>query len=359
MAFQQFSEEKIGLPPGLIIALRPLTTLLISSVISAISELFLVSGVNVLIVFAENRALLRGNAVSIERHMLRIRVAAILPIFMFLLLETLISSYQISAFLPIPKRQPCVEVGQSAGLPRFLNNEELFNQSIVVQTCETLEITKTGNVVVSVFGGSLNLQPGPADFPVNCDKDWIFNYSYKARPLLKKHLEKEPFCFEDYDTCSYAISIENVVSVGIFLKNNGSRREERKTVLNFRPDSSLTDIAKRRLELHREGIADDKIIRQLLFLTMEKAECEMSLEQSLLPYWIVGLAGCMWTLSFFLFALTLMLKRAAFYNISNAKDWVKKIDWSKYESIQGNDTHVRSMKVDGVRKFYLCGACQS
>ncbi|CAN8061995.1 unnamed protein product [Agarophyton chilense] len=117
-------------------------------------------------------------------------------------------------------------------------------------------------------------------------------------------------------------------------------------------------IAERRLELLEEDVPDS-VVLQLLFLSVKKAECDMIVgvsEQSLLPYWLVYLAGSMWTSSVFLLVLSLMLKRVVFYNISNAKDWAKKVDWSKNEHIQGNYTHMRSMMVDGVSRVHLCGA---
>ncbi|PXF42580.1 hypothetical protein BWQ96_07675 [Gracilariopsis chorda] len=344
-------------PDGLIIPLRPLTTQLLFTIVSALSEIGLISAVLVILTKKECHTLSTERPVSIKSHSLRWRLIPVVAMLMFIALETLVSVHTKTHIHHVKNSHKCVQVdlrtSEALEVESSLNKEE----EAVMLNCVKMTPAEDANFNIEVYPGNYS-RSGEKIF-VDCSADWLMKYKLdtKGKGILEPNAEQH--CRNGF--CVFLYSQESKVFFSPPLPSARFNHTNEYTGYwtEFIPGAvpSLNSTATYLLLLYQKGILEEIQIRRKLFMSAERGQCEMtngSKEHTLVPYWLISITALSWFCSAILFALTRVLKSGIFYNISDPLHWTRRTYWAFNEGVDGKVTHFRSCLVDGVRRVYLC-----
>ena len=335
-----------------IIPLAPFTTSMLITILNATIEILCVSSIFILIAIHECNRLLRGEHISIRRHMYVVRIVAVMAMVIFVVLEVVISIYSGSAFRSRMASQPCISTGD------FLPPGDKGTQGEAV----TFRCLKIDGTVFTFRHGNYSLDTGQ----VQCEDNIIYRYKTGTKEELAVEGGTvgcdEEFCVVVHlqnDTNRVAFS--EPIDVRFFLPDEvivtGTSRIFRFLVTEFffNVTTPAITIAERAAKAYKQNVTDGLQLRRRTFQGTTEDKCDFVVkkdEVTEISIWIVVLMCIVWTMSLILFAVTMSQRKHVFYDVRSTWDWAKKTN-HLVDGTRDGDLFLRCVREDGVPRIYV------
>lgn len=336
------------------IPLAPFTTSMFITILNATIEIACVSAIFILIAIHECNRLLRGEHISIRRHMYIVRIVAVMAMVIFVILEVVISVNSGSSFRERTDSKRCISTGNF--LPSGRNTSEA---EAIAFRC--VQIRKD---IFSFRHGNYSLDNGQ----VQCEDDVIYKFQVGKQVALPVN-GATIACLGEF--CSLVHLEQNnkrvAFSEPLNVKNfpegaevaTGFDEEDKAGFLVTDFENNITEssrtIAERVAEAYVAEVTDDLQLRRRTFQGSVEGKCDFVVrkdEVTEIAVWIVVVMSIVWTLSLLLFTITISQRKQVFYDIRSTWDWARKTN-HLIDGTRDGDLFLRCVREEGVPRIYV------
>ncbi|PXF49608.1 hypothetical protein BWQ96_00678 [Gracilariopsis chorda] len=345
---------------------------LINTIISLLTELSLLKALLRVNNYCECHALQKGHHVSVTRHQNRATCLVLVTTAAFFAIELLLSFYSDPAVKLTFQSQPCVAVEtltRRSGDPGT-SLEEIGIVLSCVKTNESNIFLRVGNYsmetrkVECAESATLMFTLEPhVSLPIGTAAA-VSSENPFPDPLLKC---ADGFCVV-IQTASYQSSSSDTTvwfsdvffadEVSMLQIDNSPIKFLNTTIFSAQNNTELLPkFAERLLQAYDENLNDPFELRRLMFLGSERDTCQFqrTSEATEVPPFIIVSVSTVWVISLAAYAMTLLLSRRVFYDISNPVHWAKRTYRRTDEPVHG-DPSVSRVLENGHHVMYVSGS---